>query len=155
MIARGMTITDDAPMPWMKRKKMSQAMLEKGDMNVGELVSGEIGDLSLRAAYDAPFPDKTYKAGPLIMPQLVPISLDDPAREANLKSAQQIQGHFARLGIPMWGSRAEQVQQTVAKFSQPQLVRAMKLIFEADKGLRSARPDDRIVMEQFVLELTA
>ena len=77
------------------------------------------------------------------------------AREAGLKSAPQIQAHFSRMGVPMWGSRAEQVYQTVSKFSQPQLVRAMKLIFEADKGLRSARPDDRIVMEQFVLELTA
>ena len=71
------------------------------------------------------------------------------AREAGLKSPQQIQGHFTRLGVPMWGSRAEQVYQTVAKFSKPQLERAMKLIFEADRGLRDARPDDRIVMEQF------
>jgi hypothetical protein len=31
----------------------------------------------------------------------------------------------------------------------------MKLIFEADRGLRDARPDDRIVMERFVLKLTA
>ena len=27
----------------------------------------------------------------------------------------------------------------------------MKLIFAADRDLRSARPDDRIVMERFVL----
>jgi DNA polymerase III subunit delta len=77
------------------------------------------------------------------------------AREAGLKSAQQIQGHFSRLGVPMWGSRAEQVYQTTSKFSTAQLMRAMQLIFEADKGLRSARPDDRVVMEQFVLRLTA
>jgi DNA polymerase-3 subunit delta len=75
------------------------------------------------------------------------------AREAGLKSAQQVQGHFSRMGVPMWGSRAEQVYQTVAKFSKPQLERAMKLIFEADRGLRDARPDDRIVMEQFILQL--
>jgi DNA polymerase-3 subunit delta len=77
------------------------------------------------------------------------------AREAGLKNAQQIQGHFQRLGVPMWGSRADQVYQTVAKFAAPQLERAIKLIFEADRGLRDARPDDRIVMEQFVLKLTA
>jgi DNA polymerase III subunit delta len=77
------------------------------------------------------------------------------AREAGLKSPQQIQGHFSRMGIPMWGSRAEQVYQTMAKFSRPRLEQAIKLIFEADKGLRDARPDDRIVMEQFVLKLTA
>ncbi len=77
------------------------------------------------------------------------------AREAGLKSSQQIQGHFQRLGVPMWGSRADQIQQTAAKFAAPQLERAIRLIFEADRGLRDARPDDRIVMEQFVLKLTA
>ena len=77
------------------------------------------------------------------------------AREAGLKSPQQIQGHFTRMGVPMWGSRAEQVHQTASKFGKPQLERAMKLIFEADRGLRDARPDDRIVMERFVLKLTA
>ena len=50
------------------------------------------------------------------------------AREAGLKSSQQIQAHFSRLGVPMWGSRAEQVYQTAAKFGAPQLERAMKLI---------------------------
>ena len=77
------------------------------------------------------------------------------AREAGLKSPQQIQGHFTRMGVPMWGSRAEQVHQTASKFGKPQLERAMKLIFEADRGLRDTRPDDRVIMEQFVLKLTA
>jgi DNA polymerase-3 subunit delta len=76
------------------------------------------------------------------------------AKETGLRSPQQIQGHFAKMGVQMWGSRAEQVFQTVAKFSKPQLERAMKLTFEADRDLRSARPDDRIVMEQFILRLT-
>lgn len=77
------------------------------------------------------------------------------AREAGLKSGGQIQSHFTRLGIPMWGSRADQVSQTAAKFSQPQLTRALKLIYEADRGLRDARPDDRVVMERFILQLVA
>jgi DNA polymerase-3 subunit delta len=76
------------------------------------------------------------------------------AKEAGLRSPQQIQGHFANMGVQMWGARAEQVFQTVAKFSKPQLERAMELTFEADRDLRSARPDDRIVMEQFILRLT-
>ncbi len=75
------------------------------------------------------------------------------AREAGLKSMQQVQGHFTRMGVPMWGSRAEQIWSTVSKFNTGQLQRAMKLIYEADKGLRDARPDDRIVMEQFILQL--
>ncbi len=77
------------------------------------------------------------------------------AKEAGLRSPQQIQGHFAKMGVQMWASRAEQVFQTVGKFSKPQMERAIALIFEADKGFRSARPDDRIVMEQFILRLTS
>ncbi len=35
------------------------------------------------AAYDAPFPDETYKAAPRAMPNLVPTTPDDPASAAN------------------------------------------------------------------------
>jgi DNA polymerase III subunit delta len=77
------------------------------------------------------------------------------AKEAGLRTSQQIQGHFTKLGVPMWGSRAEQVAQTMAKFTKEQLERGMKLIFEADRALRSPRPDDRIVMESFVAGITA
>jgi DNA polymerase-3 subunit delta len=77
------------------------------------------------------------------------------AKEANLRGAQQVQGHFQRSGVPMWGSRAEQIAQTAAKFSKNQLERGLKLIFEADRDLRSARPDDRTVVEQFVVNLCA
>ncbi|HKA01409.1 MAG TPA: DNA polymerase III subunit delta [Candidatus Solibacter sp.] len=75
------------------------------------------------------------------------------ACEANLKGASAVQSHFTRIGIPMWGSRAEQVWQTVSKFTKPQLERAIGLIYKADKSLRDARPDDRTVIEQFILEL--
>jgi len=75
------------------------------------------------------------------------------AREAGVKSAGQVIGHFSKMGIPMWQSRAEQIYQTVTKFSKGQLERAMELIYKADKGLRDARPDDRIVMERFILDL--
>jgi DNA polymerase-3 subunit delta len=77
------------------------------------------------------------------------------AREAGLKSASQVQSHFTRMGIQVWGSRAEQIFQTVSKFSKPQLEKAVKLIFEADRGLRDARPDDRVVMERFILDLVS
>lgn len=36
------------------------------------------------AAYDAPFPDDNYKAGPRILPALVPTSTDDPASADNI-----------------------------------------------------------------------
>ena len=38
------------------------------------------------AAYDAPFPDDSYKAGARVFPALVPISPDDPASEANRRA---------------------------------------------------------------------
>ena len=37
----------------------------------------------VRAGYDAPFPDETYKAAPRAMPGLVPITPDDPGAVAN------------------------------------------------------------------------
>jgi DNA polymerase-3 subunit delta len=77
------------------------------------------------------------------------------AKEANLRSSAQVQSHFQRTGIPMWGSRAEQVTATATKFSREQLERGLKLIFEADRDLRSARPDDRTVVEMFVTKLCA
>jgi DNA polymerase-3 subunit delta len=76
------------------------------------------------------------------------------AKEARLTNASQIQTHFTRQGTPMWRSRAEQVAQTAAAFSLEKLRSAAVKIFETDKALRDARPDDRTVMERFVLELT-
>lgn len=75
------------------------------------------------------------------------------AQEAKLRGPQQVQGHFSKVGVPMWGSRAEQVWATASKFSKDQLERGLKLIFEADRDLRSARPDDRTIIESFVVRL--
>jgi DNA polymerase-3 subunit delta len=76
------------------------------------------------------------------------------AKESGLRSAGQIQGHFNRIGIPVWGARADQIYQTVGKFSKEQLELGLKLIFGADRDMRSPRPDDRIVMEKLIFELT-
>jgi len=43
------------------------------------------------AAYDAPFPDDSYKAGARIFPSLVPTKPDDPATEANRSAWQALQ----------------------------------------------------------------
>lgn len=67
---------------FMRWKAMNQRMIDAGDMPVGQMVAGSVGDPSVKAAYDAPFPAPEYKAGPLIMPQRVPVTPDDPAREA-------------------------------------------------------------------------
>jgi haloalkane dehalogenase len=56
------------------------------DLPIGFLVrSGCVDGLSdaEMAAYDAPFPDASYKAGPRAFPGLIPQTLDDPATPAN------------------------------------------------------------------------
>jgi len=77
------------------------------------------------------------------------------AREAGLRNASQIQAHFNKLGARMWPERARQIEQTVSAFSKSKLERAVGKLFEADRALRDARPDDRIVMEELILTLTA
>ncbi|MGB0114721.1 MAG: haloalkane dehalogenase [Ilumatobacteraceae bacterium] len=77
--------TGDGPMSdaFMAWQKFSQ---ETPKFDVGFLVgSATVSDLSDAeiAAYDAPFPDDSYKAGARIFPTLVPTSPDDPAAEAN------------------------------------------------------------------------
>lgn len=71
----------DAFMAW---RKYSQ---EVPVFNVGRIVEGGCARRPLSAevvaAYDAPFPDDTYKAGARAFPALVPISLDDPSSQAN------------------------------------------------------------------------
>lgn len=77
--------TGDVDMPevwWRFRRAVEQAET----LDVGRLVqSGCRTPMppGVRAAYDAPFPDESYKAGPRAMPLLVPTRPDDPATEAN------------------------------------------------------------------------
>jgi len=77
------------------------------------------------------------------------------AREAGLRGAGQIQAHFTKLGTRMWAERARQIEQTMEAFSKERLERAVEKVFEADRGLRDTRPDDRILMEEMILALTA
>jgi haloalkane dehalogenase len=77
--------TGDIPMPeiWWRFREAIQNL---PTIDVGRFVqSGCRRPMSdaVRAAYDAPFPDDTYCAGPRAMPGLVPTSPDDPAAPAN------------------------------------------------------------------------
>lgn len=80
--------TGDAPMgpAFAAWQRMNQAMVERGDMDVGGLVAGSLEAPELTRAYDAPFPDARFKAGPLILPQRVPSSPTDPAHDANVRA---------------------------------------------------------------------
>jgi haloalkane dehalogenase len=77
--------TGDAPMTdaFMAWQKFSQ---ETPEFPVGGIVNmGTTTDLdpAVIAAYDAPFPDETYKEGARQFPLLVPTRPDDPAHDAN------------------------------------------------------------------------
>ena len=72
--------TSGAFMQW---KAMNQRMIDAGDIPTGTMIATNVGDPSVKDAYDAPFPDPSYKAGPLIMPQRVPVSIDYPGAVAN------------------------------------------------------------------------
>src|SRR3954469_667219 len=77
--------TGDFDMPeiwWQFRRAVESAP----DLDIGRLVhAGCVAGLSdeSRAAYDAPFPDESFKVGPRVKPTLVPTRPDDPAAEAN------------------------------------------------------------------------
>ena len=77
------------------------------------------------------------------------------AHDAGLRNSQQILGWATREGVRMWRDRADQVAATVAAFPKPKLERAVTKLFEVDRALRDARPDDRVVMEELVLSLTS
>ncbi len=77
--------TGDGPLSeaFMEWQKFSQTtpVFDVGFLlnsaTVGDLTEGEV------AAYNAPFPDDTYKAGARIFPSLVPTTPDDPEAGAN------------------------------------------------------------------------
>ena len=69
-----------------KWRRFSQ---ETPNFDIGAIINrGCIVDLSIDeiAAYDAPFPDETFKAGPRQFPLLVPTTPDDPAAPANRRA---------------------------------------------------------------------
>ncbi|KAJ1684214.1 hypothetical protein LUZ63_020507 [Rhynchospora breviuscula] len=80
--------TGDADMPevWHRFRRAVQGAEE---LDVARLVASGCArglDDEARAAYDAPFPDESFKAGPRAMPGLVPYAPDDPASDDNRRA---------------------------------------------------------------------
>ena len=80
--------TGDAP-PNETFKRWQQFSQTSPAFEIGRIIQGgtvtELPD-DVVAAYDAPFPDDSYKAGARIFPSLVPTTPDDPASAANRKA---------------------------------------------------------------------
>lgn len=88
VIGNGFLPTGDRPPgeAFLNWQKFSQ---EVPELPVGRIVGGGCtSDLAeeIIAAYDAPFPDESYKEGARQFPLLVPTSPDDPAAPANRKA---------------------------------------------------------------------
>ena len=78
----------NAPMPdvWQTFRNM---VVEAPTLDIGRIVaSGCVRGLddAAQAAYDAPFPDERYKAGPRAMPDLIPQRPDDPQSDPNRRA---------------------------------------------------------------------
>jgi haloalkane dehalogenase len=88
----GDTPISDAFLSW---RKFSQ---EAPEFSIGSIIQGGCRTTlpeSVIAAYDAPFPDDSYKEGARIFPSLVPITPDDPASEAN-RAAWEVLREFEK-----------------------------------------------------------
>lgn len=93
VIGNGGLPTGDQTMgeAFLRWQKFSQ---EAPAFDVGRIVQGGTATLlpdEVVAAYDAPFPDDSYKAGARIFPSLVPTTPDDPAAAANRKAWEALQ----------------------------------------------------------------
>jgi haloalkane dehalogenase len=89
---------NDAFWSW-RDYSQSVAPLPVGEIVLNGCVS--VRDDAVRAAYDAPYPDETYKAGARIFPALVPIRPDDPASEA-VRAARTVLGGWDRPFLTVW-----------------------------------------------------
>jgi len=83
----GLPTGDQSPgEAFLRWQKFSQ---ESPAFDIGRIIQGGTATTlpdEVVAAYNAPFPDDSYKAGARIFPSLVPTSPDDPAAPANRKA---------------------------------------------------------------------
>ena len=85
-------------------QQLSQTVPE---LPVGQIINGGcVTDLSaaIIAAYDAPFPDESYKAAARIFPMLMPTQPDDPASAAN-RAAWQVLEQWQKPFLTAFGDR--------------------------------------------------
>ncbi|WP_211177585.1 haloalkane dehalogenase [Pseudonocardia acidicola] len=113
--------TGDVDMPevwWQFRRAVEKAET----LDIARLVQSGCRtrlDDAVRAAYDAPFPDESYKAGPRAMPTLVPTRPDDPATEANRAAWAALSGSDVPFlcafsdGDPITGAMGPILQRTM------------------------------------------
>lgn len=76
-------------------------------------------------------------------------------KEGRARSVQEVLRLFQRHGIRIWPARAKQLLDIARQFTQSEIEQALVELFRADRDLRRERPDDRVIVEQLVMSLTA
>ncbi|MGI9330917.1 MAG: haloalkane dehalogenase [Gammaproteobacteria bacterium] len=71
-----------------RAEQFAKAVFPQGEM-VNEGTYHELSPETI-AAFDAPYPDETYKTGPRRFPMILPISADDPASPANTAAWEKL-----------------------------------------------------------------
>lgn len=87
-------------------KRWREFAAKSEDLPVGMVISrtlaeGDNVDPRIIAAYEAPFPDVTYKAGALTFPLLVPVTPEDPAAEA-MDNARRVFSDWQKPALVMF-----------------------------------------------------
>lgn len=109
----------DMPEVW---HRFREAVQTAPVLDIGRFVASGCArglDDAARAAYDAPFPDESFKAGPRAMPGLVPYRPDDPASEANRRAWRALAGSTTPMLLPFADS------DPITGAMQPVMARAM------------------------------
>jgi haloalkane dehalogenase len=95
---------------------------------------------AVRSAYDAPFPDETFKVAPRCFPGLVPIRPDDPASEANRRAWERLT-HWPKPflvafsdGDPITGPMAPILQRAVPGARPAQVISNAGHFLQEDAG---------------------
>ncbi|ODU02625.1 MAG: haloalkane dehalogenase [Pseudonocardia sp. SCN 72-86] len=89
----------DMPEVWWQFRRAVEKSGAAGSLDVARLVQSGCRTRftdEVRAAYDAPFPDQTFVAGPRAMPLIVPTRPDDPESAPN-RAAWEV---LRTLGVP-------------------------------------------------------
>ncbi len=71
------------------------------------------------------------------------------------RNPQQVSAQLSQHGARVWPSRARQLIDIAGQFSRDQLERALVALHQTDCDLRRERPEDRMIIEMLVLDLTA
>lgn len=95
---------DRLPDAFFRWRELSQTVPDLPVADIVQLGCARPLSPAAHAAYDAPFPDPTYKAGARAFPALVPATPDDPASEPNRRAWGGLR-RYTRPFLTLWGKR--------------------------------------------------